>query len=389
MAIIQEIKQEQDTLTQWRRDIHQNPELAYEEHDTASFVASCLKEWGIETQTGIGKTGVVGVLKGKTDTSGRSIALRADMDALPLCEKNTFDHKSKNDGKMHACGHDGHTTMLLGAAQYLARTRDFDGTVYFVFQPAEEGQAGAKAMIDDGLFDRFPCDSIYGLHNWPGLPEGHFSICPGPMTASSDTITITLTGQGGHGSMPHRNTDIVTTGAEIIMALQTLISRKVSPNEAAVLSLCTFNAGTGKTAMPSTAEIGGTVRCYSEEVRKILLDGIENIVSSLCAAHGVEGSVDVHHVTPSVYNDPDEAIFMAEVAADVVGGDRADTTFTKTTASEDFAYFSQVKKAAYIAMGQGEKHPQLHNTLYDFNDNTLATGASFWVRLVEMKLKSA
>lgn len=386
MPIIESLKKQQETLTQWRRTIHQNPELAYEEFDTAEFVASRLEEWGIEVHRGIGQTGVVGVLKGKTDTQNRAISLRADMDALPMQEENTFAHRSKNDGKMHACGHDGHTTMLLGAAQHLAKTRDFDGTVNFIFQPAEEGFAGARAMIDDGLFDRFPCDAIYGLHNWPGLPVGHFSICEKGMMAASDKVYMTLNAKGGHGAMPHNNTDLVVAGAEMVMSLQTLVSRKINPLHPAVLTMGMFNAGSSVNVMPETGEITASVRSFHAQSQDIIEDGIKHITQKIAEAHNITVDVAYNRGYPSVYNNPEAANFMYQVAKDVVGDDKADIDFEPTMASEDFAFFLQEKKGAYIAFGQGENCPQLHNAKYDFNDETLVTGVSFWVRLTEMAL---
>ncbi len=382
MSIIQAIEKNKQ-FSEWRRSIHQNPELAYEEFDTSDFVAKLLEEWGIEVHRNIGKTGVVGVLKGKKDTHNKAISLRADMDALPIHEDNDFDHKSKNDGKMHACGHDGHTAMLLAAAQHLAKTRDFDGTVNFVFQPAEEGHAGAKAMIDDGLFDRFPCDQIFGMHNWPGLPAGYLSLCEKGMTAASDKVFIKISGKGGHGAMPHNNTDCIVTGAELVMSLQTLVSRKVKPLSPAVVTIGTFNAGVAVNAMPEMAELSASVRTFDRDTQDLIEREIAHIAKHIGAAHHVDITVDYKRGYPAVYNDSDAVRVMHEACVKTVGEENCDTAFEPTMASEDFAFFLQVKKGAYIVMGQGEGHKQLHNSHYDFNDDTLHIGASFWVNLVE------
>jgi hippurate hydrolase len=389
MHVIDAIKARKTALAAIRRDIHAHPELAFEETRTSDIVARHLRDLGIETHEGIGKTGVVGIIRaGKSD---RAIGLRADMDALPITERNTFEHTSRHNGKMHACGHDGHTTMLLGAAEYLSKHRNFDGTVVLIFQPAEEGEGGAPAMLDDGLLERFPFESVYGMHNWPGLPAGSFAIHSGPVMASSDKFEIHLHGRGAHAAMPHQGVDPITCGAAIVQSLQTLISRSRDPFDPAVISVTQFHAGEAYNVVPDRAMLMGTVRALTHEMRDKLEAEMARVVEGVAAAHGVKADFQYVRGYPPTVNSVDEAALCAEVAAALVGAANARTDMRPSMGAEDFAFFAEKRPGCYVWLGNGpgESGCMLHNPMYDFNDEILPVGASYWVRLVEAALPAA
>ncbi len=386
MSVIEAIAACQEELTAWRRDIHAHPETAFEEERTADIVAKALESFGIEVHRGLGKTGVVGRLQ--AGSSDRTIGLRADMDALPMQELNAFGHRSRHDGKMHGCGHDGHTTMLLAAARYLAETRTFDGTVHFIFQPAEEGAGGARVMIEDGLFLRFPCDSVYGMHNWPGMPPGTFGVRSGPFLASADNFSITIRAKGAHGAMPHLGIDPVVVGAELVSALQTIASRTVDPLEAVVVSVTQFHAGEADNVIPETARLSGTTRSFSAAVQDTIEARMNAICAGVATAHGVTIELDYERNYPPLVNTEAEAGRAARAAAAVVGADNVFPDSEPVMGAEDFAFMLQVKPGAYVWIGNGagEGGCMLHNPHYDFNDAILPVGASYWARLVEQEL---
>ncbi|MGL4577258.1 MAG: M20 aminoacylase family protein [Burkholderiaceae bacterium] len=367
-------------LTRFRQDLHAYPELGFEEHRTARVVADALRLLGIETHTGIGKTGVVGVIHGKGSTSGKMIGLRADMDALPMTECNTFGHASTVPGRMHACGHDGHTAMLLGAARYLAATREFDGTAVLIFQPGEEGYAGARAMIQDGLFDRFPCDEVYALHNWPSLPAGRIGISPGPAMAAADRVEITITGKGGHGAHAYLAVDPVVVAAHIITAAQSIVSRNVNPLESAVVSLCSMQAGTldAMSIIPGEAKLSGTVRTFSPAVQDLVQARLKSLVESVAAAFGAQATLTYTRVYPATINHARQANYAADVAAALVGEENLVRNLPPSMGAEDFSFMLQAKPGAYLRLGQGgaEHGKFLHNAQYDFNDAVLPLGAA-------------
>jgi hippurate hydrolase len=383
-----------DEIVALRRDIHMHPELCYEEHRTAKLVADTLRSWGIETHTGIAKTGVVGVIK--HGTSDRAIMLRADMDALPMQEENQFDHRSRHDGKMHGCGHDGHTAMLLAAARHLQTAGGFDGTVYLCFQPAEEGGAGGRAMIQDGLFTRFPCEAVFGMHNWPGLPAGSFGVCAGPMMAAANGFKITVKGKGGHAAAPQDCADPVPALFAIGQSLQTILTRSKRPLDAAVLSITQVQAGgTVINVIPNTAWLGGSVRAYSTDVVDLIERRMKEIAGNIAAAHGCEADVFFERRYPALVNTVAETEFCMGVMRDVVGEDRA-LTIEPAMASEDFAFLLQEKPGCYVFLGNGDGEHRmaghglgpcmLHNASYDFNDALIPAGASYWVRLAQRYL---
>ncbi|WP_454672787.1 M20 aminoacylase family protein [Achromobacter pestifer] len=383
-----------DEIVALRRDIHMHPELCYEEHRTAKVVADTLREWGIETHTGIAKTGVVGVIK--RGTSDRAIMLRADMDALPMQEENQFEHRSRHDGKMHGCGHDGHTAMLLAAARHLQTAGGFDGTVYLCFQPAEEGGAGGRAMIQDGLFTRFPCEAVFGMHNWPGLPAGSFGVCAGPMMAAANGFKITVRGKGGHAAAPQDCNDPVPALFAIGQSLQTILTRSKRPLDAAVLSITQVQAGGSViNVIPNTAWLGGSVRAYRTEVVDLIERRMNEIAGNIAAAHGCEADVFFERRYPALVNTVAETEFCMDVMRDVVGEDRA-LTIEPAMASEDFAFLLQEKPGCYVFLGNGDGEHRmaghglgpcmLHNASYDFNDALIPAGASYWVRLAQRYL---
>ena len=386
MSVIAFIKENQDRLVALRRDIHAHPELAFEENRTSDLVAQVLASAGVEVHRGLAGTGVVGVLR--AGTSERAIGLRADMDALPMQEQNLFPHHSRLEGKMHACGHDGHTAMLLAAAEYLAATRHFDGTVYFIFQPAEEGEGGARVMIEEGLFERFPMQSVFGMHNWPGVPHGQFVIMPGPMMASADQFDITLRGHGAHAAMPHQGADPVVAGSALVQALQTVASRTLDPLDAAVLSVTRFHAGDAYNVIPERAVIGGTVRAFRPEVQDTMEATMERLCNGVAAGFGVQVSLDYRRGYPPTINATEETEICREVAAALVGNDNVRTDLRPSMGAEDFAFMLQAKPGCYVWLGNGlgEGGCMLHNPHYDFNDEILPIGASYWARLAERLL---
>ena len=394
MRLVEPILAFQSELETIRRDIHAHPELCYEEQRTADVVASRLADWGIPTVRGLGVTGVVGIVK--SGTSDRAIGLRADMDALPMQELNTFEHASRHAGKMHACGHDGHTAMLLGAAHYLSQNRNFDGTVYLIFQPAEEGGAGARRMIQDGLFDKFPMDAVYGMHNWPGIKAGTFAVVPGPMMASSNEFRVVVKGKGAHAAQPHRGIDPVMTAVQIAQAWQTIISREKNPLDSAVLSITQIHAGSATNVIPDEAVLIGTVRTFSTQVLDLIERRMHEIAGGVAAGFGAGVDFTFKRNYPPLVNDQEKTAFAIEAMRAVVGPENVDVNVEPTMGAEDFAFMLQAKPGCYVFIGNGEgEHRvgghglgpcQLHNGSYDFNDQLLPIGASYWVRLVEMSL---
>ena len=387
MTPVEHINAWHEELASFRRDLHMHPELGFEERRTAAAVAERLTALGIEHHTGIGKTGIVAVVHGRNTSSGRSIGLRADMDALPMQEANTFAHRSRYDGRMHGCGHDGHTTMLLGAARYLHETRRFDGTAYLIFQPGEEGYAGAKAMIEDGLFERFPADEVYALHNWPALPAGMIGLRPGPMMAAADRIEITIDGRGGHGAHPHLTVDPVLVAGHIITAAQSIVSRNVSPVDTAVISICSMQGGHpgAMSVVPSTAHLVGTVRTFRPTTQDLIERRLKELVQSIASAFGATARVDYQRVYPATVNSRAEAEFAGEVAQALIGPDRVVLDLEPSMGAEDFSFMLQVKPGAYARLGQGgaDKGTFLHNTQYDFNDAVIPLGAGYLSALAE------
>jgi amidohydrolase len=394
MRLVEPILAYQSELETIRRDIHAHPELCYEEQRTADVVAARLTEWGIPVVRGLGVTGVVGIIK--NGTSDRAIGLRADMDALPMQELNTFEHASRHAGKMHACGHDGHTTMLLGAAHYLSQNRNFDGTVYLIFQPAEEGGAGARRMMDDGLFERFPMDAVYGMHNWPGIKAGTFGVVAGPMMASSNEFRVVVKGKGAHAAQPHRGIDPVMVAVQIAQAWQTIISREKNPLDTAVLSITQIHAGSATNVIPDEAVMIGTVRTFSTSVLDLIERRMNEIASGLAAGFGATFDFSFKRNYPPLINHPEQTAFAIEAMRAVVGAENVDTNVEPTMGAEDFAFMLQEKPGCYVFIGNGDGDHrsqghglgpcQLHNGSYDFNDHLLPIGASFWARLVEMSL---
>jgi hippurate hydrolase len=381
------IRRWHDEFTAIRRDLHAHPELGFEEHRTARVVQENLARLGIEHHTGIGKTGIVAVIPGRSIASGRSIGLRADMDALPLLEENDFAHKSRYEGRMHGCGHDGHTTMLLAAARYLHETRNFDGTTYLVFQPGEEGYAGAKAMIEDGLFERFPAERVFALHNWPGLPPGRIGITPGYAMAAADRIEITIDGRGGHGAHPHTVIDPVLVAGHIITAAQSIVSRNVSPIDTAVVSLCSMQAGHpgAMSVVPSHAKLVGTVRTFKPATQDMIETRLTELVRSIGAAFGAVATLNYERVYPATLNHDREAMFAADVAEALVGADNVERDLDPSMGSEDFSFMLQVRPGAFARLGQGgaEGGCFLHNSKYDFNDAVIPLGAGYLAALAE------
>jgi amidohydrolase len=387
MAIINRIGDFQDEMTAWRRDLHAHPELGFEEVRTAGLVADKLRSFGLdEVHTGIARTGVVGVLKGGSGSG--AIGLRADMDALPILETTGRPYASTVPGKMHACGHDGHTTMLLGAARYLAETRNFDGTVYFIFQPAEELEGGGRVMVEEGLFERFPTPRVFGLHNWPRAPLGSFGVRPGPIMAAADRVEIRVTGQGGHGAMPHLCRDPLVAAAQVVVALQTIVGRNVDPVAQGVVSITQFHGGDADNVIPQAVTLRGTCRSFTAEVRDLLERRIDEVARGVAAAHQVVAEVTYIRGYPATVNAEAEATLAGDAAADIVGEDRVDRTVTPVMGAEDFAFMLEQTPGAYIFMGGGgdDSAPMLHSPDYDFNDEALPYGASYWARLVERLL---
>jgi amidohydrolase len=373
-----------------RHDLHAHPELGFEEVRTAGVIARTLELLGIETHTGIGTTGVVGVIRGVRNASGRSVGLRADMDALPIREANEFAHRSTQVGRMHACGHDGHTTMLLGAARYLAASRQFDGTVNVIFQPAEEGLGGAKAMIDDGLFERFPCDSIYAMHNWPSLPPGQIGLNPGPMMAAADRFEIIITGRGGHAAHPYLAIDPVVVAGHLITAVQTIVARNVSPMDPAVLSICAMQAGDlhAMNVIPGEVTLTGTVRTLSHDTQALVQGRLEALVHSVAGAFGATARLNYRRLYPPTVNSAPHAHFAASVADGLVGVANVVRDLEPSMGAEDFSFMLRERPGAYMRLGQGgaETGCFLHNSRYDFNDAVLPLGSSLLAALAEQSL---
>ena len=393
MNVIDSIVTQAASIAAVRRDIHAHPELCFEEVRTADVVAQKLTEWGIPIHRGLGKTGVVGIVKGRDGgASGRAIGLRADMDALPMQEFNTFAHASKHQGKMHACGHDGHVAMLLAAAQHFAKHRNFDGTVYLIFQPAEEGGGGARVMIEDGLFEQFPMEAVYGMHNWPGLPVGTFAVSPGPVMASTSEFKITLRGKGGHAALPHTGIDPVPIACGMVQSFQTIISRNKKPVDAGVISVTMIHAGEATNVVPDSVELQGTVRTFTVEVLDLIEKRMRQIAEHTCAAHDATCEFEFVRNYPPTINSPAEAEFARKVMATIVGEERV-LPQEPTMGAEDFAYMLQAKPGAYCfiangdgahrEMGHGGGPCMLHNPSYDFNDDLIPLGATYWVKLAE------
>jgi len=397
MKLVEPITAFQPELEQIRRDLHAHPELCYEEQRTSDVVAARLTEWGIPVVRGLGLTGVVGIIK--NGSSARAIGLRADMDALPMQEVNTFQHASRHPGKMHACGHDGHTAMLLGAAHYLATHRNFDGTVYVIFQPAEEGGGGAQRMIDDGLFEQFPMEAVYGMHNWPGIDVGSFGVTAGPMMASSNEFDVIVRGKGAHAAQPHKGVDPVMVAVQIAQSWQTIISREKNPLDTAVLSITQIHAGSATNVIPDEAVLIGTVRTFTTEVLDLIERRMQEIANHTAAGFNAEVDFTFKRNYPPLINHAAQTAFAVEAMKAVVGADKVDINVEPTMGAEDFAFMLQAKPGCYVFIGNGEgAHRagghglgpcQLHNASYDFNDTLLPIGASFWVKLAEMSLPAA
>jgi hippurate hydrolase len=397
MKLIDPIVEFQSELRQIRRDIHAHPELCFEEQRTADVVARKLTEWGIPIVRGMGVTGVVGIVR--NGSSPRAIGLRADMDALPVQELNAFPHASKHAGKMHACGHDGHVAMLLGAAHYLSRHRNFDGTVYLIFQPAEEGGGGARRMMDDGLFEQYPMDAVFGMHNWPGIPTGSFGVTAGPMMASSNEFEVVVRGKAAHAAQPHKGIDPIMVAIQIAQSWQTIIARNKNPIDAGVLSITQIHAGSATNIIPDEATLIGTVRTFTTPV----LDLIENRMRAIAehTANAFDAAVDFRFKRnyPPLINHPRETAFAVEVMQSIVGDDKVDAQVEPTMGAEDFAFMLQEKPGCYVFIGNGEGDHRsaghglgpcnLHNPSYDFNDDLLPLGATYWVRLAEAWLRHA
>ncbi|MDO5691912.1 MAG: M20 aminoacylase family protein [Pseudomonadota bacterium] len=400
MKLIEPILAQAAAITQLRRDIHAHPELCFEEVRTADLVAAKLTEWSIPVHRGLGTTGVVGIVQGRDGgQSGRAIGLRADMDALPMTEFNTFPHASKHAGKMHACGHDGHTAMLLAAAQHFATHRDFDGTVYLIFQPAEEGGGGAREMIKDGLFERFPMEAVFGMHNWPGMDVGTFAVSPGPVMASSNEFKITIHGKGGHAALPHMGCDPVPIACQVVQGFQTILTRNKKPVDGGVISVTMIHAGEATNVIPDSCEIQGTVRCFTFEVLDLIEQRMKEISEGVSAAFGARCEFEFKRNYPPTINTPYEVDFARRVMAGIVGDERA-TEQEPVMGAEDFSYMLLEKPGAYCFIGNGTGAHRasyeggghdagpctLHNPRYDFNDELIPLGATYWVRLAEQWL---
>ena len=386
MPVNNRIAARAEAIAGWRRELHQNPEIMYDLPQTMAYVADKLRGFGCdEVVTGLGRTGVVGVIRGGRG-AGPTVGLRSDMDALPILEETGLPHASTVPGKMHACGHDGHMAMLLGAAEHLCETRGFAGTVVVIFQPAEEGGAGARAMMDDGLFERFGIDEVYGMHNYPGLPVGSFATRPGPLMAATDIFRITVTGMGGHAARPHTGVDPVVTSAQIITALQTIASRNADPLESLVVSVTTIHAGEADNVIPERVHLTGTVRSLIPAIRDLAERRIGEIVQGVAASMGCTAQVEYERNYPVVVNHERQTAFAAGVAARVVGADRVDDATPPVMGGEDFAFMLQGRPGAFIFTGNGEASANLHSPHYDFNDAAIPVGTSYWVELVEARL---
>ena len=396
MNIIDSIAREAAAIAEVRRDIHAHPELCFQEVRTADVIAAKLTEWGIPIHRGLGTTGVVGIVHGRDGGAcGRAVGLRADIDALPMQEFNTFAHASKHQGRMHACGHDGHTAMLLAAAQYFSKHRDFDGTVYLIFQPAEEGGGGAREMIKDGLFERFPMQAVFGMHNWPGMPAGSFAVSPGPVMASSNEFKITIRGKGSHGAMPHMGIDPVPVACQMVQAFQNIISRNKKPIEAGVISVTMIHAGEATNVVPDSCELQGTVRTFSTELLDMIERRMRQVAEHTCAAFEARCEFEFVRNYPPTINSPAEAEFARQVMVGIVGEDKV-LAQEPTGGAEDFSFMLQAKPGAYVFiangdgthrdMGHGGGPCTLHNPSYDFNDDLIPLGGTYWVELARQWL---
>ncbi len=387
MPIVNRVADLLPEIAAWRQDIHAHPELMFDVHRTAGVVAEKLKSFGCdEVVAGIGRTGVVGVIRG-AKPGNRTIGLRADMDALPINEITGLPYQSKSPGKMHACGHDGHTAMLLGAAKYLAETRNFAGTAVVIFQPAEEGGGGGREMVKDGMMDRFAIEEVYGMHNYPGLPLGDFAIRSGPMMAAADRLYIDIEGVGGHAARPHVSIDTVLVGAQIVSQIQSIVSRNVDPREAAVVSITQFNAGTADNIIPQTARLSGTARSLTPEVRDLLEKRLHEVVEGTAKLYGANAKLTYKRDYPVTRNHERQTAFAAEVAGSIVGGDRVDDAVPPVMGAEDFSFMLEARPGAFIFVGNGDS-AGLHHPAYNFNDEVIPVGTSYWVRLVETALRT-
>jgi amidohydrolase len=389
MTLVKNLKQLHAEMRKWRQHLHQFPETAFEETQTAAFIAEKLTSFGLDVHQGLGRTGVVATLS--AGNSKKKIALRADMDALFIQEQNIFSHASCHDGKMHACGHDGHSAMLLGAASYLSKNRHFDGTVYFIFQPAEEGRAGAKQMIDDGLFDQFPADCVFGMHNFPDIPVGHFAVKSGAMMASSDSFEIIITGKATHAAIPHLGCDPIVVAAQLINSLQTIVSRNIDPADCAVLSITQIHAGNTWNAIPESVVLRGTFRSFNENVKTLIVDKMTQLVNSICTGFDVSVKIEFNPENegyPVTFNTQAETAIALKAAQAVAGDNCVNQNPTPSMGAEDFSFMLQEKPGCYIWIGNGssENSCLLHNPHYDFNDEILPVGAAYWVKLVEIML---
>lgn len=394
MSLINSIAAMADEIAAYRRSLHENPQTSYEETFASELIATKLKEWGISFEQGLAKTGIVATIEGQKTDSGKAIGLRADMDALDIIEKSGQPWASKTPGKMHGCGHDGHTAMLLGAAKYLSETRGFNGKVHLIFQPAEEGGAGAAAMIKDGLFTKYPVNAVFGMHNWPGMKRGTIGLRPGPIMASTDQFYITLTGKGGHAAMPNTSIDPIVMGAELVSALQTIISREIDPVDQAVLSVTNFNGGTGATnVIPDTVSIFGTYRAFKPETRTFIGERIETITAAIAAMHGGTHHIEFNDGYDPTINSDEESAFCTSIAQELVGAENVNANVEPCMGAEDFGAMLQEVPGCYIWMGQAEPddpasphNKGLHNAGYDFNDKIIPLGIEYWARLVESAL---
>ena len=387
MIVSNSINQMFEEMQTWRQDLHSIPEIGLEEYETSKYIKTKLSEFNIEFKDGYANTGIVARVKGSQGESDKSIGLRADFDALPMPEKNEFEHKSTNEGMMHACGHDGHTSMLLGAAKYLSENNDFDGSVYFIFQPGEEGFAGGQKMIQDGMFDDFKIDEVYALHNWPELPIGSIGVNSGPMMAAVDEFDIVVKGRGGHAAIPQLAIDPVVIASQIVLAVQTIVSRSTDPVDKALISITKINGGTAYNVIDDSVKLGGTIRTFKPETRSFFEKKLKEISSGIAKANGAEAEVDFHLTNkyPPTINSKKESEFAANVAKKVFGDSHVDTDIDPSMGGEDFSYLLEKKPGAYLYIGQGDDNHKahLHTTNYDFNDNLLPVGVNYWVELVK------
>ena len=385
MPILNSINQMQDEMKTWRQELHRIPEIGLEEYKTSSYIKEKLKKWGIEYKDGYSNTGIVAWVKGTKGNSDKSIGLRADFDALPMTERNNFKHKSTNKGMMHACGHDGHTSMLLGAAKYLSENPDFDGTVHFIFQPGEEGFGGGEKMIQDGLFQDFKIDEVYALHNWPGLKLGQFGVSTGPMMAAVDEFDIVVKGKGGHAAMPDLAVDPVIIASQIINSLQTIISRITNPVDKALISVTKIHGGSAYNVIDDEVKLGGTVRTFKNETRDLIEKKINDTAKGIAIANGGEAEIQYYRKYPATINSKNESIFAGNVAKELVGEKNVITEVEPSMGGEDFSYLLNEKPGSYLYIGQNDNYHNayLHTTQYDFNDNLLPLGVNYWIELVK------